>query len=268
MVRVIDVCSGKGGVGKTVVATNLAATLQGIGKRVAVIDCNLTTAHMGLHLGMHKNTNTLNNYLRNEVKLEDTLYDHVTNIKVVPASLEVRDLIDIDSSRMKDDIKRVFADYDYVILDSAPGLGKEALIAMNASDELLFVATPHVPSLVDIAKYTHFAEKIGHNPIGVVLNRVKNKKYEIKPEDVLYFTELPLLNTIPEDESVLKSVNEKKLVVHNRPKAKSSKAFKKLGHKIAGIDYKEKSFLSSIPSLFRRKKVVHIIAPQNQQNVV
>ena len=53
MVRVINICSGKGGVGKTTVAANLGAALQKFGRKVAVIDCNLTTAHLGLYLGIY-----------------------------------------------------------------------------------------------------------------------------------------------------------------------------------------------------------------------
>lgn len=252
MVRIIDVCSGKGGVGKTVVTANLAAALQSLGKSVALIDCNLTTSHLGLHIGMHNNTKTVNNYLRNEIRLEDAVCMHHSNMKFVPASLQVRDLVGIDASGMKDDIKRVFADCDFVFLDSAPGLGKEALIAMNASDELLFVATPHIPSLVDISKYAQFSNTINHKPLGIILNRVKNKKYEIMGEDVLYFTELPIIGTVPEDEEILKSVNEKKILVLHKPKARSSKAFYRIAHTLTGINKKERRSLFSMFRMARK----------------
>ena len=67
MVRIINICSGKGGVGKTVVTLNLGVSLQKFGKKVAVIDCNLTTAHLGLSLGIYSFPTTFNNFLRNSI---------------------------------------------------------------------------------------------------------------------------------------------------------------------------------------------------------
>jgi septum site-determining protein MinD len=73
LVRIIDVCSGKGGVGKTTVAANLGLALQNFGKKVAVVDCNLTTSHLGLLFGFHNYPITLNNFLKGEARMEDII---------------------------------------------------------------------------------------------------------------------------------------------------------------------------------------------------
>ncbi|NIO44787.1 MAG: P-loop NTPase, partial [Candidatus Aenigmarchaeota archaeon] len=70
MVRIIGIVSGKGGVGKTVVASNLGVALQKFYKKTAVIDFNLTTSHLSLYFGIHSHPITLNHVLRNEAKLE------------------------------------------------------------------------------------------------------------------------------------------------------------------------------------------------------
>jgi septum site-determining protein MinD len=152
MVRIIAVASGKGGVGKTTIAANLGLSLQRLGRRVVVVDCNLTTAHLGLMFGIYNYPVTLNNYLRDEARLENILYRHSSGLNIVPASLNLQDLVDIEVEDFKKSLKYTFSDYDFVILDSAPGLGREALISLQTADEILFVATPTIPSLVDILK--------------------------------------------------------------------------------------------------------------------
>jgi septum site-determining protein MinD len=255
MVRIINVCSGKGGVGKTTVAANLGVALQKFHKRVAVVDFNFTTSHLSLYFDMYSFPITLNNFLRNEAKLESAIYNHASGLRVVPASLQIKDIVDIDVNDLKDTLKKVFCNYDIVFLDSAPGLGKEALIALRSSDEVLFVANPQIPSLIDIEKCKQTINMLDNKPIpiGVVVNRVKNKDYEIKTGEIERFTELPIIGIVPEDENVLADFNKKSLVTFSNKKSSASKAFYKIAAKLVGIEYEE-NFFDKIKSIFGRKK--------------
>lgn len=252
MVRIIDVCSGKGGVGKTTIAANLGIALQSLGKKVAVVDCNLTTSHLSLLFGIYSYPVTLNSFLRNEARLEDAVYDF-SGLKIVPASLELKDLIDVDVSNFKNKLREVFHDFDIVLLDSAPGLGKEALIALQAADEVLFIANPYIPSLVDVVKCNQLINSIESKPLplGIILNRVRKKRYEISAEEVRQFTELPVLGNIPEDESVLESMNKKKLVAISKQNSPAGKAFFEIATKIVGIEYRKPNFLNRFMRIFR-----------------
>ncbi|MEM5773340.1 MAG: AAA family ATPase, partial [Candidatus Aenigmatarchaeota archaeon] len=185
MVRIIDVCSGKGGVGKTTIAANLSLALTQLGKKVAVVDCNLTTSHLSLLFGAYSYPLTLNNFLRKEARFEDVVYTHPSGLRIVPASLELKDLVDVDVSNFKENLKEIFKDFDFVFLDSAPGLGKEALIPLQAADEVLFVANPFLPSLVDVVKCKQLINSFDSRPIvlGIILNRMKKKSYEISAEE-------------------------------------------------------------------------------------
>jgi len=241
MVRIIDVCSGKGGVGKTTVALNLAAALARFGARVAVIDCNLTTSHVGLYTGMYSTAKTLNDFLRNQSRLEDIVYTHRSGVRIVPASLDLDDLVGVDTSNLKDAIGDVFRDFDFVLLDSAPGFGRESLIAMNASDEMLFIANPFIPSVVDVVKYSQLPEPIP-KPLGIVLNRVRNKKYELPKNEIMQFTDLPVVGIVPEDEHVLGAVNKSALIVEYKKNSRASKAFMAIAANLIGIEYKRHWF--------------------------
>jgi septum site-determining protein MinD len=255
MVRIIDVCSGKGGVGKTTITANLGVALQKFNKKVAVIDFNFTTSHLSLYFDMYSFPITLNNFLRNEAKLENAIYDHASGLKVVPASLQIKEIVNIDVDNLKDTLKQVFCNYDIVFLDSAPGLGKEALIALKSSDEVLLVANPQIPSLIDIEKCKQTIGMLDSKiiPIGVIINRVKNKGYEIKANEIERFTELPIIGVIPEDENVLADFNRKTLVTFSKKNSSASKAFYKIAAKLVGEKY-EYDFFDRLKGIFGKEK--------------
>ena len=264
MVRIITIASGKGGVGKTTIAANLGVSLQRLNKSVVVVDCNLTTAHLGLLFGIYYYPATLNDFLRNEVSFGNVLYRHSSGMGIVPASLNLEDLVDIEIGDFRKSLKYAFSDYDFVILDSAPGLGREALISLQAADEILFVATPTIPSMVDVLKCKNLADSLvgGQGPtvLGVVVNRVKGKDYEITIEDIRRFTELPIVGVIPEDDSVIESTNRKSLVIAESGGSPASIAIYRIATRIAGAPtfvpipemyYKKPSFLKRVMNFFR-----------------
>lgn len=242
-VRIIDVCSGKGGVGKTTISANLGLALQKFGRRVAVVDCNLTTSHLSLCFGMGSYPKTLNSFLRNESRIEEVTYHHPSGLKVVPASLELADLVDIDATNLRGRLTDAFRDYDVLLLDSAPGIGKEALIAMKAADNVLFVATPHIPSVVDVLKCHQLIRETGGSPapLGVILNRVRNRRYEVSQPELSQFVELPIIGSVPEDERVLESTNGRTLVTFSRPYAPSSVSMFDIAARMVGAPYRRPS---------------------------
>lgn len=254
MTRIIDVCSGKGGVGKTTVASNLGIALQKFYKKVVVIDCNLTTSHLGLLFGLYSYPVTLNSFLKNESRLEDAVYTHHSGLKIVPASLDFRDIVNIDVTDLKQKLKNAFYDYDIVLLDSAPSLGKESLIALQASDEALFVANPHIPSLVDVVKCYQLINTLENRlmPLGIIVNRVKKRPYEVKLDEIKQFTELPIIGVIPEDEKILESANKKTLVTISKQNSPASIAFFEIAAKLAGVDYKKPNFFRRFIGKFRK----------------
>src|SRR3989338_316410 len=137
MAKLITITSGKGGVGKTTTAINLAAALNSFGKEVIVLDANLTTPNIGLHLGAPIVPISLNHVLLGKAKISDALYEHESGMKIIPSSLSVRELRRLNHGKLKEVGKRLRKMADYIIYDSAAGLGEEALAAMESSDELI-----------------------------------------------------------------------------------------------------------------------------------
>jgi MinD-like ATPase involved in chromosome partitioning or flagellar assembly len=234
--RIISICSGKGGVGKTSIATNIAAALHMLYKNAIIIDCNLTTPHIGMNLGKFGSEKTVNSALRGDRRLDQCINFHESGIKFIASSLELSDLTNLNTDILKQKIKESFGFADFVIIDSAPGIGKEALISIKSADEVIFVANPYIQSVVDILKTKDLSNRLGFQNMGIVLNRVKNKKHELSAGEIMRFTELPIIATIPEDDIMLQCSNSTTIPVHKYPKSPACREILRLACRISGIN--------------------------------
>lgn len=241
MTRVIGIVAGKGGVGKTTIAINLACALGLLKRKVCLIDFNLTTSHLALELGIMPPV-TLNDVLRDERNIGRALYNYY-DIHVLPASLSLSELTNLELSNLKFRIRNLLSDFEFVLLDSAPGFGREAILSIQTSDEEIFVANPTLTAITDLLKCKQLAMQLGVLPLGVIINKYKNKKFELKPEDVSGIVELPLLGVIKEDDYFLKSEAERTPLIYY--KMNKARNFLKVASSLTGSEYKE-------PSLFKK----------------
>ena len=247
MTRIIGILAGKGGVGKTTVAINLACALGMLNERTGLVDFNFTTSHLSMELGLLPQL-TLNDVLKNEAKIENAMYP-CFNIHVVPASLSLNDLVDIEISDIKTKLKESLGSFDIVLIDSAPGFGREALMSLQASDEAIFVVNPTVSAIADVMKCKQLAHQLNVNPLGIVVNKYRRKSFELSPEEISNLVELPVLATINEDEDFLKSEAAKTpFVFYKRNKADE---FFKLASSLTGKEYRKPGFFERILSVFR-----------------
>lgn len=245
MAKLITITSGKGGVGKTTTAINLGAALRSFGKEVIIVDANLTTPNVGLHLGAPIVPVNLNHVLLGKASIEDAIYEHESGTKIIPSSLSVKELRRLNHGKLKDIGKKLRKMADYVIYDSAAGLGEEALAALESGDELIIVTNPEIPAVTDALKTSKVIEQMGKTVKGVIITRVKGSKSEMPVANVREMLELPILGVIPEDTNVPHSVLMKNPLVHTHPKSKASRAYRMVAAKIIGLnDYTEpKSFM-------------------------
>jgi septum site-determining protein MinD len=261
MPKIIGIVSGKGGVGKTTVTANLGMAMANQGTKVTLVDCNVTASHLGFLFGIYYYDKTLNDVLHNLASVQEATYEY-KGLNIIPASPSLNSLIDLDLSRLYDCLKQVNS--DTILLDAAPGLGREPMSVLQSSNEILFVTTPYLNAVTDVVKTNEVLSRLGIKVLGIVLNMVKGLPHELSKREVERLTGLEVLEEIPYDETVNYALSVSRPVVEFYPFSPSSTAFNRLAAKVTGNVYllKKESIFSRIKSSFARltvrKRVVDV----------
>ncbi len=234
--KTIGLLSGKGGVGKTTSALNLAAALNNFGKDVIVLDGNLSTPNLALHLGIAQPENSIHHVLKGKKKIHEAIHTHHSGLKFIPGSLSLNDMQNLKLNRLKS-LKNL--ESDYLILDGAAGLGGETIKIIEHSDELIIVTNAELPAITDALKTVKLTEELGKNVLGLLVTRTKDDDLDISLRNIEALIEKPIIGVIPEDDSLREALSLKDAVIHTHPVSKSSKAYKRLASSISGISYSE-----------------------------
>lgn len=231
MTRVVSVISGKGGVGKTTVTSNLGVALQEQGNSVLVIDGNFSGANMAQHFGLGFQDVSLNHVLDGEAYITQAVSKHPTGISVLPASILE---FNADADTLKHSIVEFLGDKDYVLIDAGAGTGDEVQAAVETADEVLLVSEPELPALTNCLGAKKLAEQLDRDVMGLVLNSVRGEKAEVDDQDVRELVEEDIIGKVPEHQHVREGIALREPVVSYKPKSKASNAFRDVAHRIEG----------------------------------
>lgn len=171
--KTIAITSGKGGVGKTSISTNLGITLSQSGKRVVLFDADLGLANLDVMLGT-KPTHTLEQVLAGQVRLIDSMAEGPGGVKFIAGGSGVESLVNLDQRHLNtflSELSDLEARTDFLIFDTGAGIDQSVMAFLQAADEVLLVVTPDPSSMVDA--YATAKVLWGHSPsakIRVIVN--------------------------------------------------------------------------------------------------
>ena len=237
-VKVIAVTSGKGGVGKTNVAANLAVSLGALNLNVMLLDADLSLANADVLLGLQPRFN-LSHVLSGEVDLESTILRGPNDIRIVPASSGNKSLIDIPA-RSQSMVIQAFSDLsdqpDILVIDTAAGISESVARFVGAAQQAVVVVCDEPASITDAyALIKVFSRDYGITHFEIVTNQTPGEPQGralfnklCKVADQYLDVVLRHLGNIPYDEWLKKSVQQQRSVVDAYPNSDSGKAFQEI----------------------------------------
>lgn len=149
LVRTIAVTSGKGGVGKTNVVTNLAVAFRSMGREVLILDADVGLSNVDILLRLAPR-HTIAHVLNGEKSLNEVIIDGPHGIKVLPAAFGAQELTNLDECqrmRLLDAFNAYDGRLDVLLIDTSAGISGNVAFFCIASQEIVVVTTPEPTAL-------------------------------------------------------------------------------------------------------------------------
>jgi len=243
--QVLCVTSGKGGVGKTHLCVNLACVLSRMGKRVVLLDADMGLANVDVILGLSPEKN-LFHLFHEGAKVHDILFETPYGFSILPApSGKILELDTGQKLELLEALDPLEAEADYLIVDTAAGIGKNVLYFNIAAQERLLVLVPEPTSLTDVyAQVKVLKLDYGVERFRVVVNMAKDEaaareaylKLFNACDHFLSGISLDLLGFIPKDLSVRAAVTAQVPFVHAQPDSPAAKAVVGIAESIKSLE--------------------------------
>jgi flagellar biosynthesis protein FlhG len=150
-VRTLAITSGKGGVGKSNLAANLAVALGARGARVLLLDADVSQASLDLLLGVHPRYD-LSHFFAGRKTLEEILVPGPRNVTLVPAASGAPELAELDDWRRETLLRAIGQlerEIDLVLVDTASGVSAQVTSFCRAVDDVIVLTTPEMPAFSD-----------------------------------------------------------------------------------------------------------------------
>jgi len=197
MAKTIGIIAIKGGVGKTSVSASLAADLANRHKKkVLLIDANYSAPNLGLHMDIVEPVKTIHDVLSGKADISHAIHSRY-GVDVIPGSFVHNK--DLNHFKLKSRIGKIKDNYDFVVIDSSPSMNDEILSAMLASDNLFVVTTPDYPTLSCSLKAAKLAKERGVPISGIIINKIRNPRYELELEEIESAVGIPVVAKIRDD---------------------------------------------------------------------
>lgn len=238
----IAVSSGKGGVGKTSLSVNLAASLASHGKNVLLVDGDLGLANIDVVLGLALQR-TMRDAVDSNADLSGVAVTVIPGLTVLPASSGVPEMANLPLEAQSLLIKKLdamAADYDYIMIDTAAGLGESVLWFNNWAQENIVIFSPDPTSMTDAyALIKVLNTRQNKTRFHLVANSVQSQKQGLAIFDKMgavldrFLGIRPLsLGILPHDRAVADGIRRQKPFVVSEPQSRAARSVGKMADTI------------------------------------
>ena len=223
------VFSGKGGVGKSVVATNVAVALSSRGSKVALIDLNLQYGDLGVLLHLEGHPTSIESLAQQGEQIDRDFLDEVmatgpeeVRVLLAPASPEFADLVTAASLRAI--LRELSRTYDYIVVDAPAHLEERVLEVMEVADQVLVVTSFNITAVKDAKVTLKLLQSLAieQERVAVVLNQT-HPKVNFLREEIEKSLKVRVLALLPYDPRMDDAIDQGRPMVVTEPRSDFSK---------------------------------------------
>jgi flagellar biosynthesis protein FlhG len=248
---VLAITSGKGGVGKTNIAANVAICLAAYQKHVLLVDADLSLGNLDLIMDLRSKYN-ISHVLSEQKRIEDIVQHGPRGLRVIcgASGLErLAEISEVEQHRILQHLSRLQDQTDTLVIDTAAGISNAVTGFCLAADQVLVVTTPEASAIADAYGIIKVLVRREYNgPISLVVNMARSlaegkQAYQRIAEVARRFLQADVYyaGTLMKDERLCTAVRSRKPVVLAYPKAPISRSLAALATRLAGVRRDETS---------------------------
>jgi flagellar biosynthesis protein FlhG len=235
--RTIAVTSGKGGVGKSSIVSNMAYMLSNMGEITYVFDADLSLGNIDVMLGMVPKFN-VRDLIEGKKHITDVVAEGPAGIRIIPATSGVSEFsnLSIEERQILLSSFRELPEYDFLIVDTSAGLSSNVVYFNAISDDILMVVTPDPASLTDsYAVIKALRNRTGQKNFRIIANSVRDEREGLEifkkiltVADRFLDVYLDFFGHIPADNNITLATRRQKLWAEHFPETPATKALSKI----------------------------------------
>ena len=259
--RVLAVTSGKGGVGKTNIAANVAICLAASQRRVLLVDADLSLANLDLVMGLGNRYN-IAHVLSGQRSIEEVIQTGPEGLQIICGASGLDKLADMTEGQQRRlllQLSKLQRQTDTIVVDTAAGISSSVVGFCLAADHVLVVTTPEATAMADAYGMIKVLVRKRHEgPISVVVNMARNidegkRAYQRLANVAGRFlqTDLYYAGTLLKDERLCTAIRSRKPVVLAYPSATISTSLAALAARLGGLERENKAPESFFAKLVR-----------------